>query len=206
LGEGGIFSNALCALLATIAAAIIVALIIVFALAGLLGALGLNIGNFQDWMALRNFDWQSVSMDVLIRFGAEMLIGLVALSAFVLLTTVFLRRSLEYMSAKSGIVLFQTAGTLLLAGAILTIVLIGLILIWIAMLLLAIAFFSIRSQQPPPPISAATQAQLRSKTNVHISHITRVILALCKGAIDKHEHNSQPSCKCCVALICIPFS
>jgi len=144
-GESGIFKNVVYALLAAIIGAAVVASIILFAIAGLFDASGLNISSLQAWMALRTFNWQSVDTAVLLAFGAETMIGLAALSASVLVATVFFRRSLYFLSAKSGIELFQTTGTLLLAGAILTIMLIGLILIWVAMLLLAVAFFSART-------------------------------------------------------------
>jgi uncharacterized membrane protein len=50
---------------------------------------------------------------------------------------------------KTSISLFGTTGTVLLVGAVLTIIGVGIILIWVAMLLLAIAFFQIK---PPPPM------------------------------------------------------
>jgi uncharacterized membrane protein len=156
--ESGIFNNALYAVIAATVGIIVVALVGIFAFAGLFSALGLNIRSLQDWAALQDINWQAVNMDILLRFGAEILIGLVALFAFVLLTAVFLRRSLGLMATKSGIGMFHTTGTLLLVGAILTIILVGIILVWIAMLLLAIAFFSIRIQQSQPPTAAPTQA------------------------------------------------
>jgi uncharacterized membrane protein len=70
-----------------------------------------------------------------------------------------MRRSLKQVSDKSTVGLFGTAGLLLLIGAFLTIVFIGFILMWVAALLIAIAFFQLKSgesivsqQTPPPPV------------------------------------------------------
>jgi uncharacterized membrane protein len=77
------------------------------------------------------------------------------LFVFVIITAILLRKSLGLLSAKTGVGLFGTTGLLILIGAVLTIIAIGLLLIWIAMLILAIAFFSIKPQQAQPPTSAA---------------------------------------------------
>jgi uncharacterized membrane protein len=83
----------------------------------------------------------------------------IILWVFAIIATFFVRRSLGTLSAKSGVGLFSTAGLLLFVGAVLIILLgIGLILIWISMLLLAIAFFRIKPQQEQPPASAASPA------------------------------------------------
>jgi uncharacterized membrane protein len=88
------------------------------------------------------------------------LTGVIAVLAilwiFAIIATYFIRRSLKQLSARSNVGLFGTAGTLLLIGAFLTIILIGFILMWVAVVLLAIAFFQIKRSepefaQPPPP-------------------------------------------------------
>jgi uncharacterized membrane protein len=71
------------------------------------------------------------------------------------ITAIFLRKSLGLLSNKTGVGLFGTTGLLILVGAVLTIIAIGLILVWIAMLILAIAFFQMKPQQP---MSAAAPA------------------------------------------------
>ena len=84
---------------------------------------------------------------------------LLVLWIFVIIWAFFARRSLKSLSTKSNVGLFSTAGLLLIIGAVLTIVLIGLLLMWIAILLMAIAFFQIKTQpeetqapmSPPPP-------------------------------------------------------
>jgi uncharacterized membrane protein len=93
--------------------------------------------------------------------------------AFLLLMAMNFRRAFDTLAERSGEHGFRTAGTLLFWGAVLTIIVIGLFLVWIACLILAIAFFSMRltptqpySQQPygytppsstPPPTAQATR-------------------------------------------------
>ncbi|MGE5533141.1 MAG: DUF996 domain-containing protein [Ignavibacteria bacterium] len=112
-------------------------------------------------------------------FGTAGIIGgilgviliLVVAFVFYLLMAINFRRAFDALAERSGEHLFHTAGTLLFVGAILTIVLVGLILVWIAWIIAAIAFFSMRvtpsqpsSQQqygyiPPPPPTAAHAMQ-----------------------------------------------
>jgi uncharacterized membrane protein len=73
---------------------------------------------------------------------------------FLMISAFFSRRSLNKLATKTSVGLFSTAGLLLITGAILTIVLIGFLLVWVAVLLMAIAFFEIRSQ-PEQPVAPA---------------------------------------------------
>jgi uncharacterized membrane protein len=75
-----------------------------------------------------------------------------------IISSYFVRRSLKQVSLKSNVGLFGTAGLLLLIGAILIIAFgLGAILMWIAVLILAIAFFQLKPGQPetvpPTPTS-----------------------------------------------------
>jgi hypothetical protein len=79
------------------------------------------------------------------------------------------RRCLNALADRSGENLFITAGTLLFFGAILTIIFVGIILIFIAWLIATIAFFSIRTTQQPPytygaPPPATTQPPVMQGT------------------------------------------
>jgi uncharacterized membrane protein len=160
--ESGIFNNALYGVITAIVGVIIVAVVAVFALVGFFSELGLNIGlgNMADWSAiLTQIDWTNIGLDFMGSFDfignflVYILLDLVILMVFVILTAVFLRKSLKLLSAKTGVGMFGTTGLIILIGAVLTIIGIGLLLIWIALLLLAVAFFQIRPQQtqPPPP-------------------------------------------------------
>jgi uncharacterized membrane protein len=83
---------------------------------------------------------------------------LAILWVFLMISAYFNRRSLKMLSAKANVGLFSTAGLLLIIGAILAIVLIGFLLMWIAVLLMAIAFFQIQPQ-PKQPIAPAAPPQ-----------------------------------------------
>ncbi len=76
---------------------------------------------------------------------------------FLVASGFFVWRSLRQVQGKSGINLFGTSGILLFIGGILSFVFIGVILMWIAILMLAIAFFQLKPQpQPIPPAPATT--------------------------------------------------
>ena len=81
-----------------------------------------------------------------------LVIVLAAVVAFIfyLLMAMNFRRAFDLLAERSGEHMFHTAGTLLFWGAVLTIILVGLVLVWIAWLIVAIAFFSMKlgSTQP----------------------------------------------------------
>jgi uncharacterized membrane protein len=91
----------------------------------------------------------------------QFLVVLVVLFVFLLLQAVFYRKSFTILSEKSGEKTFETAGLLLLLGAILTIILVGFVLLLIAWILAAVGFFSIKTpttQLPtttPPSVPTA---------------------------------------------------
>lgn len=99
----------------------------------------------------------SADLGVAFAFLGGILIALIVGFVFYLLTAIFFKRSFDMLSEKSGEGMFHTAGLLLLIGAILTIIVVGLVIMFIAWLLLTIAFFSIKtpttqpSSTPPPP-------------------------------------------------------
>ena len=78
---------------------------------------------------------------------AVLLAGLVIAFVFYILAASHLKRALDTLAQKSGESSFATAGTLLWVGAILTIVLVGLILIFVAWIFATIGFFSMKSSQ-----------------------------------------------------------
>lgn len=76
--------------------------------------------------------------------------GVVVIWALMTVSSVYLRRGLSRIGSALNVGLFGTAGLLFLIGAATTVVLVGFLLIPIAMILLAIAFFSIRENLPAP--------------------------------------------------------
>jgi len=83
------------------------------------------------------------------------IIALVVLYIFSLLAAIFYRNSLNILSEKSGEQMFDTAGLILLIGAIIP--LIGEVLKFVAWILVAVGFFSIKTSAlvlaPSPAVS-----------------------------------------------------
>jgi len=67
---------------------------------------------------------------------------------------VFLREAFRLLSAKSGERLFDTAGTVLLIGSVLTVLLVGFMVLPIGWIIVAIAFFSLKAPAQQPPVQA----------------------------------------------------
>ena len=156
--ETGIFNNGLYALITAIAGGVLIVALVIFAFVDLFAELGLDMRNIQDWSAISQILPEVTNFDMILRFAGIALLALVVLFLVLVFTAFFLRRSLGLMATKTGVGLFGTAGLLLLIGAVLTIIIIGIFLVWIALLLVSIAFFSVRVQQmPPPPASSGAQ-------------------------------------------------
>ena len=146
--EGGIFNNTLYAIiLAIVGIVIAVATIIVTALSAL-ASIGINLSNVSDWAMfgseLANYFTNFGDFSAIWTLLGAVISALVIIYVFIIVTMIFLRRSMNQLSSKTGVGLFGTAGLLMLIGAVLP--LIGLLLIWIGFILLAVAFFQIKEQ------------------------------------------------------------
>jgi uncharacterized membrane protein len=75
---------------------------------------------------------------------------------FLLLGAIFLRRGFNRIAELVNVSHFRTAATLFLIGAILTIIIVGLLIIFIAEIFMIVAFFSLPDQLPTqaPPSSS----------------------------------------------------
>jgi len=148
--EAGIFNNFLYGSISGVLGVVVAGIAVIYAVFTLLSDFIYSI--YPTW----NGDWTtlpSLTPDVtMIDFGSiipaftAFLVVLAILFFTAIIVAIFMRKSMNALSTKTGVGLFGTTGLLLLIGAVLTIIAIGLLLIWIAMLLLAVAFFSIRSQ------------------------------------------------------------
>jgi uncharacterized membrane protein len=150
--EGGIFNNALYALIIGIVGGVVsVAVVIITVLTSLTDFLYTLFPDWNgDWAALSGLtpNPSNFSLDSIMPFLTGLFAMLLILWVSAIIAAFFIRRSLGTLSAKSGVGLFSTAGLLILIGAVLIILFgIGLILIWISALLVAIAFFQLRPQQ-----------------------------------------------------------
>jgi uncharacterized membrane protein len=156
--ERGIFNNALYGLIIGIVGGVVSIGVVVFTVLTSLRDFLLTIfpGWNGDWTALSGLtpDPSNFSLSSLVPFLAGIFAVFLIIWIFSIISAFFIRRSLGTLSTKSGVGLFSTAGLLLLIGAVLIVLFgIGLILIWISALLLAIAFFQLRTQQAPPTTS-----------------------------------------------------
>ena len=150
-----IFNNVIYGVFAAIIGAVIAAAVVVTAAFDMLSVLGIHISNWTDWTAIQNFDWQNfTNWSALAPYVAAIAGALVALFIFIVVAAILLRRSLITLSEKSGIHMFATAGLLLLIGAALTVIIIGFLLMWVALILLAVAFFEMRTTPTQPQTTA----------------------------------------------------
>jgi uncharacterized membrane protein len=158
--DAGIFNNFLYGSIAGVVG-VVVALTIAFfvvltSLSSFLQTLYPGWGG--DWTTIPSSppDVSMIDPAAIMPFLAAILVVLVILFFTAIIVAVFIRKSMTSLSAKTGVGLFGTAGLLLLIGAVLTIIVIGFILIWIAVLIMTIAFFSMKPQQAQPAVPAKT--------------------------------------------------
>ncbi len=150
--ESGIFNNALYGFLTGIVGGVVTVGVFIGTALTVIADLGISDWtNPNEWTTAFTTE---AALDALLTLIGGIVIAFVILFVFVILTAFFYRKSLNMLSEKSGVGMFGTTGLILLIGAVLTIVFgIGLILIWITFILLAIAFFSVKTTAAEPPPS-----------------------------------------------------
>jgi uncharacterized membrane protein len=142
-GDQSIFKNALYAL--------------VFGIIGIAAAAFIVIGLIFGGSLLGvSFGAAGALSGGVIGFIAGIFVAVVVAFIFYVLMAVYFKRAFDTLANKTGVSMFKTAGLLLLIGAILTIVVVGLILIFVAWILLTVAFFSI-SSAPQPSVPQPAQ-------------------------------------------------
>lgn len=137
--EKSIFENALYGFIFGIIG--IIAAIVIFVTVSFAGA----------WMWQWPFTFPIVTLVLLIA-------GLVVMFIFFVVQAIFYRRSFTILSEMSGEKIFETAGLLLLIGAILTIIIVGLVLLLVAWILATVGFFSIKTPTTQLPTAAPPPA------------------------------------------------
>jgi len=151
--EGGIFNNALYGFLTTIVGGVASVAVLVISVILALTTLITDWANPTEWETLFQ-DFTNLS--ALWTLLGSIIAALIVAFIFAVITALFYRKSFNLLAAKSGVNMFSTAGLLLLIGAVLTIILVGFIIIWIAFILLAVGFFSIKTTIQPPPAASPT--------------------------------------------------
>jgi len=149
--ESGIFNNALYGVITFIVGIVAfvgVVVVMIF----------MAIATAIDWTDPLSIQAYFMDLNNLWAVLGAAIAALVVLFIFLIISAIFVRKSLDGLAAKSGEKIFGTAGLLWLIGAVLSIILVGFILIWISWILIAIGFFSIKTttaqpamEQPPPP-------------------------------------------------------
>lgn len=157
--EEGIFNNTLYGfILSIVGGAVSVAILVVSFFVLVIGEFWVVFEDFQ-WTNWQNF-WNLIAPIV-----APLIIAWIVFVIFLVITAHFYRTSLSLLAEKSGEKMFDTAGLLMLIGAALTIVLVGVIVTFIAWILIVVGFFSIKtpSSQPPPPTAPPAPDDLAEK-------------------------------------------
>jgi len=117
-----------------------------------------------SWSSLSSFSGSPVTSNITtsdaVSLIGKLLVTFVILWIFIIIWAFFARRSLKTLATKSNVGLFSTAGLLLLIGAVLSIVLIGLLVMLVGVLLMAIAFFKIKPQPEQMPATIAPQPSM----------------------------------------------
>jgi uncharacterized membrane protein len=145
--ERRIFSNVLYGGIAFIAGAATAIAIIIVAAVGILTTLGIPMSRWSDPTAWQGIDWKGfTNWTAMAPYIGEIVIAVVILFALAVVAAILIRRSLGILAQKSGTGMFATSGLILLIGAVLTIVLIGFVLMWVALILLTVAFFRLRAE------------------------------------------------------------
>jgi len=124
---------------------------LIFGIIGGIAASTLSVFSFMSWFTI------APATGLLAAVGTIIITVVILIVAFVfyLLMAMNFRRAFNTLAARSGEHGFQTAGTLLFWGAVLTLIGVGLLLIWIAWLVAALAFFALKPTQTPPPTQAS---------------------------------------------------
>jgi uncharacterized membrane protein len=157
--QSGIFDNALYGIIAGIIGVVLAVVIGIAVVLPNIRDFLLKIypswnGNWSTISSLSGMtpNTSNINFSDVIPFITAAIVIFAILWIFAIIATFFMRRSLKQLSDKTSVGLFSTTGLLLLIGAVLIILVgIGAILIWIASLLLAIAFFTIKPHEAPPP-------------------------------------------------------
>ncbi len=142
-----------------ILASIIVAIVGVFVgffvlVTSLFRFMGLNNLNFADFGP--SFNPSSIPMGDWFGLITWALVGIAAIWVLMLISGVFINRGYNKISKALNIKMFGTAGLLYLIGAATTIVLVGFLLLPIALILMAVAFFSINENAILQPNAVPT--------------------------------------------------
>jgi uncharacterized membrane protein len=145
--EDGIFNNTLYSILIAIVGCVVGVGVIAVSAVSALANIGIDWANIEDWANVGT-DVANVFTDfnfnAIANLLGALLIGLIIIYVIVIVSMFFFRKSMNQLSAKSGVGLFGTAGLLMLIGAVIPVI--GLLIIWIGAILVTVAFFQMKQE------------------------------------------------------------
>ncbi|MDR0373097.1 MAG: DUF996 domain-containing protein [Nitrososphaerota archaeon] len=103
----------------------------------------------ENWLMSSLPDFNNIS--AILSFVGTLLTVFIVFVIFLIIAAFFVRRSLNELAVCSDTDQFAGTGKLLLVGAVLTIIAIGILIVMIAFIMLAIAFFKMKEPQHTPP-------------------------------------------------------
>jgi uncharacterized membrane protein len=143
---------------------------VVLSIIGLVALVVIVLSAFYSFIGFRSFSFMpgAAAPVGLVAFITSIIIGAVIAWIFFLIASIFLRRSYETIGTRLNVGTFHTTGLLYLIGAALSIIGIGLIIVFVAEILQIVAFFSLPEQMPmgpqpmpgqmgPPPATMLTE-------------------------------------------------
>ena len=140
LTDRTIFNNMIIAVIMAIVGSVAFFVAVVGAIYSFVG-----LGGFSSFMP------STVPSADFIALLTSIIIGAVIAWVFFLVGSIFLKRSYDTVAMKLNVGMFHTTGLLYLIGAALTIIFVGLVIVFIAEILQIVAFFSIPEQMPMGP-------------------------------------------------------
>jgi len=148
LADKRIFNNMIISVILSIAVVAVFAVFVVGAIARFIGFASL-FGTSQSVPP------GTVPPADIVSLITGLIAGLLVAWVLAIVSTIFLRMSYKSIAARLNVGLFSTAALLYLIGAALTIILVGFVLIFVAQILVIVAFFSLPDQPPTPPSGTA---------------------------------------------------
>lgn len=139
VNDRAVFNNMLYSVILSIIAVVVVGVAVIVAFFRVLG-----LGSFTGGTFMMN---PNVTQGDYIALFMTLIPAVVAVWVLFIVSAIFLRRSLTSMGDHLDVRLFGTTGLLYLIGACTVIIAIGILLIFVAEILLAISFFSIDVQR-----------------------------------------------------------
>jgi uncharacterized membrane protein len=160
--DKSIFNNALIAVVLAIVGAVVGGIVIGVNIFRYLGAAGTHMPTTINSTTVSSASFTGLITGVIAGLSVIWILGIIA--------SYFLWRSFGTVSTKVNVGMFRTGGLLYFIGSILTIILVGFVLTFIAQILFIIAFFSLPETVPatvgyvPPPPSTGPSTPAPTST------------------------------------------